>query len=411
MEKETTFGNSMGVFREGVFARFMVAEFVSMVGTWMQAQAQQFVIEEHAGSSWEQAVISGVTMLLVPLFSPLGGALADRSDKRRILFVVLGIQSLLALLVGWWLHLGILSFWLLLPVAALLGVSGGFEMPAYSALVPELVPKEKLAAAVAIDRSVFHSARIIGPALAGWLVGWLGTQSAFYANALSYLCPLVVLCTLAPRKVGTAEQEAARRGGFADGLRHVRSDAPTRRMVLLMASCALFCSPFVVVMLTWYGRRTLGLSPGQVGWLMSLSGIGALLASLVLLGIPSRRRVLFLRSGAAISVIAMVGLAGAQFFWQAALCISLLTLGLNFLFGIGNQLVQERAPDEIRGRVSAVAALSVGGVMPFSGFAVSGLEHWLGMRNALLVCAAGYALVSAAMLSRRWPSSEGAGES
>ncbi len=411
MEKETTFRDSMSVFREGVFARFMVAEFVSMVGTWMQAQAQQFVVEEHASSSWEQAVISGVTMLLVPLFSPFGGTLADRSDKRRILFVVLGIQSLLAVLVGWWLHVGILSFWLLLPVAALLGVSGGFEMPAYAALLPELVPKKKLAAAVAIDRSVFHSARIIGPALAGWLVGWLGTESAFYANALSYLCPLLVLCTLAPRKQGTVEQEAMRRGGFADGLRHVRSDAPTRRMVLLMAACALFCSPFVVVMLTWYGRRTLGLTPGMVGGLMSLSGFGALLASLLLLGIPSRRRVLFLRIGATLSVLAMVGLAAAHFFWQAALCVSVLTLGLNFLFGIGNQLVQERAPDEIRGRVSAVAALSFVGVMPFSGFAVAGLEHWMGMRNALLVCAAGYALVSATMLSRRWPVSAGAGES
>ncbi len=132
--------------------------------------------------------------------------------------------------------------------------------------------------------------------------------------------------------------------GFAEGWRFVRDDAPTRRMILIMAANALFCSPFVMVLLTFYARRTLGLDAAAIGWLMSLTGIGALIASFGLLAIPTRKRPAVLRVGAACSVVAMLILAVAEHFAVAALAYGLLTLGLNFIFGIGSQLVQERAP-------------------------------------------------------------------
>jgi MFS family permease len=305
--------------------------------------------------------------------------------------------------VGWKVQAGTLLMWHLLMVGFVLGVTHAFEGPAYSALIPEMVPKEKIARAFALDRSVFHTARIIGPALAGYAVARFGLASAFYANAISFAGPLLMLITLPPRRLGTEAEERQRQTGFMDGWRHVRSDSPTFRMVLISAANALFCSPFVIVMLTWYGKRTLHLDADAVGWLMGLAGIGALSASLSLLAIPHTWRGMFTRMGAAISVAAMALLAVAENFTLAAIGITLLTLGLNFLYGISNQIVQERAPDPLRGRVSAIASFSFVAVIPFSGLITSALEHFLGMRSALWICAAGYAVTVGALLCRKWP--------
>lgn len=402
-ENSTTFRHSVSVLRSGLFARYMVAEFISMVGAWMQTQAQQFFVEEKANTSLDQALISAALMIVIPLFGPWGGSLADRLDRRRILIAVISIQAILAVAQGVLVQCQWLQLWQLTVIAVVMGITHAFESPAYSALLPALVPREKLGAAVAVDRSVFHAGRIIGPALAGLMVAHLGLASAFYANALSFLGPLLILFTLPPRALGTEEEEAARRTGFFDGLRFVREDAPTLRMIVMMAASALFCSPFVMILLTFYARRTLGLNPAQVGWLMSLTGAGALGASFALLAIPVAKRPAFLRVGAAFTVISMLILAVAEHFALAALAYGILTLGLNFIFGIGNQLVQERAPDVLRGRVSAVANLSFVAVIPFSGIFAALLDGWIGMRAALTVCAVGYGLLAMALFLFHWP--------
>lgn len=376
----------------------MTAEFISMVGSWMQTQAQQFEVEKRATSSMEQALISAAMLAIIPILSPLGGTLADRWDKRRIIFVMIAIQAVLAALTGWLVHTGALQVWHLGVMALCVGITAAFEMPAYSALLPELVPKEKLGAAVAMDRSVFHAARIIGPAMAGVLIANFGRAIAFFLNAISYIAPLLVIFTIPKRQRGTEAEEAKRKGGFSEGWNYVKADAPTRRMILLMSANACFCSPFLIILLTWYGERTLGLSEGQMGWLMSLSGIGALSASIIIIALHSRKRMLLLRFGAFISVLSMLGLAVATQYWFAAVCVCVLTCGLNFIFGIANQIVQERAPDEIRGRVSSVAAMSFVAIIPFSGIMAAQLEIWFGMRTTLIVCAAAYALIAAVIL-------------
>ncbi len=386
-----------------VFVRFMIAEFISVVGAWMQYQAQQLVVVKQAASSTEQAWVSFATLLIIPILGPWGGTFADRHDRRRILIIVMLLQAALSAFVGWKVQTATLVFWNLVAVGFAMGATQSFEMPAYSALIPELVPKEKIARAFALDRSVFHTGRIIGPALAGLAVAKFGLASAFYANALSFAGPLIILFTIPPRRRGTEAEEKQRRTGFADGWRHVRSDAPTFRMVRICAANALFCSPFVIILLTWYGERTLKLDDGAVSWLMSLAGIGALLASGMLIVVPHKWRDFFIRLGAVVSVIAMVLLAVAPGFAVAALGIALSTFGLNLLYGISNQIVQERAPDALRGRVSAIASFSFVAVIPFSGLMTSELEKHFGMRTAIALCAGGYLLTVAAILCRKSP--------
>jgi MFS family permease len=402
-EKRSTFRESLSVLRSGMLARFMIVDFISMVGSWMQTQALQLLVEEQARTSMEQALVSFALTLVIPLFNPLGGTMADRHDRRRILFIVIAAQGILAAAMGFLVFWQVWLIWHLAVFSIFLGITHAFEGPAFAAFLPQLVPREKLGAAVALDRSIFHGARMIGPALAGLVVYHYGTAYALFGNALSYVGPLLILMTIPRPPPVSVEEQRQRRTGFMDGWRFVRSDAPTLRMVLMMATSTLFCSPFIVVLLTFYAKRTLGLDSKHAALLMSLTGIGAVTASFAILAIPHHRRTFFLRLGATMSVGAMLALSVLSHFALAAVTCSVLTMGLNFIFGIGNQLVQERAPDALRGRVSAVAAMSFVAVIPFSGLFAALLDGWFGMRQALVICGCGFALSAAYILSRRWP--------
>jgi predicted MFS family arabinose efflux permease len=256
-------------------------------------------------------------------------------------------------------------------------------MPAASALVPELVDRSELSAAIAVDRSIFHATRLAGPALGGWLIGWLGTASAFYANAISFLALIAALLTLHPRPQGTEEEEAMRKTGMKDGFNYVRRDKPTLAMASLFLTMTTCISPFFIITMPLYSRHVLHVDAQSHGLLMASSGIGAFVGSLWLFAIPSAHRATYLRGAAALIFACMMGLALAQHLWQAIVAMILLTLGTSTMFGLANTIVQERAPNAIRGRVSAIMGLTFFGVLPFSGLAVSEIADLVGLRYAM----------------------------
>ena len=383
-------GNVRALLRGGPFARYMLGEAVSMTGTWMQLMAQSWVMTTLTSSAvWLGMVnfAAGVPMIAL---SMVGGTMADRHDKRNILLATQVVQIALALLVGWLVASGRIQIWHVLGVSALLGMSNAFEMPAASALVPELVGRERMATAIAIDRSVFHGTRLIGPALAGYVVGVWGAASAFYLNALSFVALILALATIRPRTAGTAEEEAQRRGGLREGLDYVRSDHPTLAMIALMAATTVFVFPVMVVMLPLYARNVLLLGPDKMGLLMGLSGIGSLTGSIGLLALSRAKRRRWLLTGVLGATLALTGLSQAHRFAFAAGCLILLSLSVSTIIGLANTLVQERAPAALRGRVSAIAGLSFFGLLPFAGLGITSVADWIGMRTSLVVAAAAY---------------------
>jgi MFS family permease len=151
----------------------------------------------------------------------------------------------------------------------------------------------------------------------------------------------------------------------------------------------------------FYSRFTLGLGPDKMGWLMALSGVGSLTGSLGLLGIPRGRRALAVKLGAGAATVALAGMSRAPSFWWAAASIILLALGLSTCYGTANIVIQERAPDELRGRISAVAALSFFGLIPFSGLVVTRVVDLFGMRSSMGACAIGFGLATTLLLAGR----------
>ncbi len=386
------------VLRRGPFARYMAGESISMLGTWMQQMAQGWVVAGLTTSAFSLGLINfcaGLPMLALTMH---GGIVADRFDKRLILLITQVVQIILALAIGWLVARGQIAVWHILIAGILLGISTAFEMPAASALTPELVEREQLAAAIAVDRSVFHATRLAGPAIGGWLIGTLGTASAFYVNAASFLALIAALLTLHPRPRGTDAEEALRQTGMKEGFAYVRRDKPTLAMISLLATLTTCISPFFMVMMPLYSRHVLGVNAQAHGFLMGSSGIGAFVGSIWLLTISSEKRAAYLRAGAVVVAACMLGLANAHALWQAVVSMILLTLGTSTMFGLANTIVQERAPDAIRGRVSAIMGLSFFGILPFSGLVMSKFADLVGLRTAMGTGGIAFGISAAAML-------------
>ena len=386
-------------FPNAAFTRYIIGEAISMTGTWMQAMAHSWVV---VGLTTSAVMVGWVNLaggLPVLALSMIGGLYADKYDKRYILQICQVIQIFFSLLLGYLVAQGDIQIWHIILASFLLGISGAFEMPAASAIVPELVGRANVAKAVAFDRAVFHGTRLIGPALAGFIVGHYGASFAYYINALSFLALMIALLTLPKRAKGTVAQEEKRKHGIGEGFRHVFNDRPSFAMILLMATNTVFVFPVMVILLPLYAKYTLHLEPQQLGWLMLSSGLGSLTGSIAVPFVKHKWRPNLIILAVTLICIALLSLSMADIFLWAAGSLVCLALGVSTLIGISNIVIQERAPEEIRGRVSAVASLSFFGLLPFAGMVTSVLADVWGMRPTLLTSACAYALIGIGVLS------------
>jgi len=330
----------------------------------------------------------------------IGGSAADRFDKRMILIIAQVVQIILAVTLGVLVLFGYVQIWHILVLAGLLGVVIAFEMPALSALVPELVRKDQIASAIALDRSVFHGSRLLGPSVAGLLVGWWGAASAFFVNAFTFLALIISMLTIPRRKLGTAEEEEQRRSGLMEGFRYVRKDRTILSLIALIAMTTVFIYPVVSVMLPLYVRNILGLGPERMGFLMAVSGTGSLVGSLGLLSVAPGKRIRFIMGAVVVVAGAMFVMSRTASFAIAATAMGAMAIGLATNFGLANTIVQERAPSHLRGRISAVFGLSFFGLMPVAGLVITSLSDLVGMRPAMGTAALIYGAGALFVLTR-----------
>ena len=390
---------ALALLRPGAFRRYIIGSAISDTGTWMQVMAQGWVMS----TLTNKAILLGMANFAAGIptlaLTMIGGSVADRFDKRKILIAAQIVQIALALALGWFILTGRIQIWHVICFAALLGVVIAFEMPAISALVPELVRRDEIAAAVAMDRSVFHGSRLVGPSLAGLGIAWWGAASAFFANALSFLALIVALISLPKRPVGTAEEEEQRRSGIMDGFRYVRSNRTILSMIALIACTTIFVFPTISVMLPLYVRNVLHLGPRELGWLMAVSGTGAFAGSLGLLTIPREKRLWAMAGNVLAITLGIFFMSRSYSFLLTACSMGILAVALSINFGLANTIVQEQAPSELRGRVSAVFGLSFFGLMPIAGLVVTGFSDLIGMRTALAVTSVIYGVAAFSVLS------------
>ena len=388
------------LLRSGPFRRYVIGSAISDTGTWMQMMAQGWVMSTLTNRAILLGLVNFAAGLPTIILTPSGGSAADRLDKRKILIATQVAQIIFAAALGWLVLAHRVQIWHIISFAALLGITIAFEMPAISALVPELVKRDEIAAAVALDRAVFHGSRLVGPSLAGLFIGWWGAASAFFVNAFSFVALIIALVSLPKRPVGTAEEEEQRRSGFVEGIRYVRSNRIIVSMIMLIALNTLFVFPAISpAMLPLYVRNTLQLGPESLGWLMAVSGTGAFLGAIGLLSVARERRLKFMSGNVIAIAFGVFGMSRAHSFPLAAVAMGTIAIALSMNFGLANTIVQEHAPAHLRGRVSAVFGMSFFGLMPIGGLIIPGFSDLIGIPTALAVASVLYGIGALVVLS------------
>jgi MFS family permease len=392
--------NALRVLRAGPFRRFIIGSAISDTGTWMQVMAQGYVMSTLTNKALLLGMANFAAGLPMLALTMLGGSAADRFDKRKILLVTQYVQIALAIAIGLLIMSGKIAIWHIFGFAMILGISNSFEMPTLNAFVPELVARNEIQSAIAIDRAAFHGSRVVGPALAGIFISAWGAASAFFANAISFVALIIALFIIPPRRRGSAEEEEKRASGIKDGFRYVAMDKPSLAMIALIATTTVFIFPIITVMMPLYVRVVLGLGADKFGFLMGASAVGSVVGAIFLISIPRDKRVPLMMVDVGIVACAIFGLSRAPSFYVATALLIFNSLGLSMNFGLANTIVQERAPDYLRGRVAAVFMLSFVGLMPVAGLGITSVSDLIGMRSALAIAAVFYAVISLFVLAR-----------
>jgi MFS family permease len=337
------------------------------------------------------------TTLPMLLLSVLGGALADRSEKRRILIATQVTMMLLAFLLAALVFSERIVLWHLFAISCLAGIATAFDLPAAQAFSPELVRRDEIPRAVALMQAVFHGSRLVGPALAGLLVAQFGEGSAFLANGLSFLAVIWMLL-LIPDRGRAAGSGSARHQGLGAGFRYVRHDRFVGSLLALAALTTTFVFPFIAVLMVYYVRHVLGADSRGLGTLMSASGLGALAGAVVLLVGGDRTLRRWLSTGLLGCALGIFGLSMVHRLAGAVPLVALVSFSVSSLMGRISQTIQHVVPSELRGRVMAIFAMAFTGLMPYAALGLSALADRIGFAAMLQLCMACYAVLGAAVL-------------
>lgn len=366
---------------------FFAGQLVSLTGTWMQSVAQGWLVLRLSNSPMLLGLVAAATSLPVLLFSLFGGAVADRVPKRRVLMCTQTVAMLLAFTMAILTYTHLVQVWHIVVMASMLGLVQAFDAPARQAFTIEMVGRDDLLNAIALNSSVFNAARTLGPALAGIVVAAIGEAPAFLLNGFSFLAVLAGLCLMRlPPFTPPAQQDGIRHGSILrEGLRYIL-DEPRIRSLLLLAGCMCLFGFVHVPMLPIFARDILHTDARGLGLLSAASGAGALTAALLLAQFSTklpRGRVLL---GA--MLLYPLFLIGFTFTRSLPLAMALLSLvGWASVTGLAltNTLIQTIVPDTLRARVMSVFTMLLMGLSPFGGMAAGALAERIG--NVPLVVA------------------------
>lgn len=345
---------------------YFFGQLVSLVGTWMQNAALSWLAYEITHESKWPAFISAAQILPTFLLGPWGGHLADRWPKRPLIFWMQTAFLILALVLAWMVLGGAAQPWQLLAITAATGVVTAVDLPARLSFVMDMVGREDLTNAVALNSVLFNSARVIGPMLAGPLMIVLGPGQCFLANAASYLAVLFALSCMTisgappPRPSGPGNSAIK---SLLEGFRYLGKRRVLIFLILLAGSTALWGWPFLSLLPAIAAR--FGTGPTGMSWLFSGVGVGAFLAALTLarFGSPALSRAC-ITSGVLIVSVALVALAFSPDIVTAVICSAFVGFGLILFLATSQSVFQLSSEEHNRGRVMAIWAMVLSVAVP-----------------------------------------------
>ena len=363
---------SFRALRHRNFRLYWGGQLISLIGTWMQSVAQGWLMHRLTSSPLMLGLLGFSQFLPVMLLSLWAGAIIDAIDKRRLLMLTQTAFLLQALALAILVTTGIIRPWMLLSLALMFGIVNAFDLPGRQSFAVEMVGREDLSNAIALNSAAFNTARVVGPALAGVLLAVVGEAGCFWVNALSYVAVLVGLFRM-EMAVRRSVEVTPRRAldTTLEGIRYARGVEPIRNLLVLLGFTAGLGFQYMIL-LPVYAREILHAGPEGYGLLVSAFGLGSLVSAVSMtqrLGRWAMRRNLL--TGLTAAAVGM-----GVFAWSQAFPLS---LAMGFLAGYGlilyvattNTLIQITTDDRFRGRVMSLYTLMFVGTAPI-GALVSG---------------------------------------
>jgi len=360
------------------FALFIGGQLISLVGTWLQSVAQSWLVYRLTGSSLLLGLAGFCGQIPIFLLAPLGGAVADRQNRRSLLVATQTSSMLLAFALGALTLAGRVTVNDVFILASLLGVVNAFDIPARQAFVVEMVEREDLPNAIALNSSIFNMARILGPAVAGVLVAAVGEGWCFVLNGVSFIAVIAGLLMMQLRAAARRDAPGTAFSYIVDGFRFAHGTRPIRALLLLLALVSLVGMPYSVLMPIFADRILHGGARG-LGLLMGATGIGALAAAGLLAFRASARGlgrwVAFSAAGFGLSLILF---SQSRWFWLSATLLVVTGFCMVLQMAASNTLLQTLSPDALRGRVMSIYSMMFMGMAPIGALLAGAAANHVG---------------------------------
>lgn len=387
------------------FRLFFVGQFVSRVGFWMQNMALAWLVYRLTESSLMLGLVAFAGQAPTLVFGLFAGVVADRFDRYRVILVTLVLALAQALLLGVLTLLDRITAWQVFGLALAAGTIQAFEMPARQSFLMEIVGRDDITSAVALNSTLVNGARILGPALAGVLVAQFGEGVCFVVNGLSFVPIIAGFLAMRLPARGQPERPAASTGTFIrEGVAYALHTPAIRLLLVLVGLISLLSTPYTVLMPVFAGD-VLDSGPNGMGMLMGAAGVGAVVGTLFLArhqGHETLGRVMALalvRFG-----LGLLLFAWSDRFWLSMLVLPLVGSGFMVPLSATNTLLQTLAPDRLRGRVMSLFFMMFMGAPPvgslLAGFLapVIGAPLTVGSMGVLCLLLAGYVFLKLPLL-------------
>jgi len=379
-------------FRHRNFTLFWSGQLISLIGTWMQSVAQGWLILQLTQDPVVLGLLAAVQFLPVLVLGLFGGLVADAVPKRSALLVTQTSAGILALILGLLDLANVVQVWQVFVLAGLLGLVNAFDMPIRQSFVVEMVGREDVVNAVALNSAVFNGARIIGPAVAGVLIAVVGIASCFLINAASYVAVVVGLLLMRTSELLPPPVSALERSvrsvvdQLVEGLRYVRDTRATLLSIAVVGVVSTVALNFAVV-LPLLAQDVLHGGSETFGFLSASAGVGSLIGALVLAfgRPPTVRRLLF---GAAAIGVAMLGLSAVRWLPASMVLMAVAGWGTIAMAATTNTIIQLTTPDQLRGRVMSVYTTVFAGSTPIGALFAGAVAARAGTPAALALAGA-----------------------
>ena len=371
------------------FQLFFAGQLVSLIGTWMQSTAQLWLVYKLTKSAALLGVFGFANQIPILLLASIGGYVGDRYSRHRSVIATQTASMILAFVLAGLTLSGAIhdarGAWVIIFIAFLVGVVNAFDVPIRQAFLVQMVGKEDLPNAIALNSSIFNGARVVGPAIAGFAIAWIGEGWCFFLNGVSFLAVIIALLAMRLAPVERKRSTESPLRSLMQGFRFAMSDVPIRSALLLLSWLSLLGLQYSVF-LPIFANEILHGGPRGLGLLMSSAGVGAVLGALHFAARTEYTGLArWIAGTATICGIGLIVFSESRVFWLSMVVLFVVGFSATVQMAATNTIIQNRVPDELRGRIMAVYATMFMGVQPIGSLLAGGVAKRIGAPHTLAI--------------------------